>query len=490
MPSLPLMRLRSAAIGLLGLAIYAWSAEASAKGKPKKTCEVEVASGDTLSGIAAKHGVSEKALISGNPALKKNPNLLRVGQVVSVCVDPPDGGGSDSKSGKAKGKANASKPKRGRSCEGGGEITKHEVASGDTLSRIARTYAVKESSITRHNKALRADPNKLRVGQEINVCVSGGSVGSAKKSKACDYITPVHTHTVVPGEHLGQVAGRYGVRKRDLTKLNARLRKNPDMLRVGQSIRVCPVIAPRERTKISYTVQSGDNLGTIAQRYGLTPSELERYQRGKLKNPNALREGQSLTVWADGDVVEGFARIDRDKGKLKAGVQLPPGRHYVVKWEAGAWGTGKTVRVIQSAVASYKRKQPGGPKVHIGDISKRGGGKFRPHLSHQHGRDVDIGYVLEGKYAHEKRFHTAVNGNLDIARTWTLIKAFVDSGEVTYIFMDYRIQEKLYKYAQKRGYSEDTLDELFQYPRGKRRTHGLIRHWKGHHNHFHVRFRK
>ena len=472
---------------LLGLGLYTWAPEAAAKGKSKKVCEVEVSSGDTLSGIAAKHGVSEKALINGNPSLKKNPDLLRLGQMINVCVD--DGAAASPSAEKSKSKSK-SKPKRGKPCAGGGEITKHTVASGETLSRIARIYGVSDTAITRYNKTLRDNPNKLRVGQEIDVCVSGGSVGRAKKSKACDFITPIHTHTVVPGEHLGQIAGRYGVRKRDLTKLNARLRKNPDMLSVGQSIRVCPIIAPHERTKISYTVQSGDNLGKIAQRYGLTPSELERYQRGKLKNPNALREGQKLTVWVDGDVVEGFARIDRDKGKLKAGVQLPPGKHYVVKWEAGAWGAAKTIRVIQSAVASYKRKQPGGPKVHIGDISKRGGGKFPPHVSHQHGRDVDIGYVLKGKYAHEKRFKSANASNLDVARTWTLIKAFVDSDEVTYIFMDYRIQKLLYEHAKERGYSEDTLDELFQYPRGKRRTHGLIRHWKGHVNHFHVRFRK
>jgi hypothetical protein len=38
--------------------------------------------------------------------------------------------------------------------------------------------------------------------------------------------------------------------------------------------------------------------------------------------------------------------------------------------------------------------------------------------------------------------------------------------------------------------SQDDLDELFQYPRGKNRTRGIIRHSKGHVNHFHVRFRK
>jgi hypothetical protein len=56
--------------------------------------------------------------------------------------------------------------------------------------------------------------------------------------------------------------------------------------------------------------------------------------------------------------------------------------------------------------------------------------------------------------------------------------------------MDYRIQKLLYEYAEKKGVNEDTLDELFQYPRGRGRTHGLIRHWRGHSNHFHVRFRK
>ncbi|MEM6292316.1 MAG: penicillin-insensitive murein endopeptidase [Myxococcota bacterium] len=479
------MRLHPALLGLTALALYAWSPDAAAKGKKSaKSCEVTVAAGDTLSGIAAKNGVGEKQLIANNPALKKNPDLLRVGQTLDVCVDEP----KQSSSGSSK-KA-SDKIKQGPRCAGGGRITMHEVRKGDTLGKIARTYGVAETAVTNYNKALKANPNKLRVGQDVKVCVSSGSTGSVKKSKACDYVTPVHTHKVVPGEHLGQIAGRYGVRKRDLTKLNARLRKNPDLLFVGQTVRVCPIIAPREREQITYTVQSGDNLGSIAKRYGLTPKELERYQRGKLKNRNDLREGQKLTVWVDGKVVSGFANIDDNKGKLKAGVQLPPGRHYVVKWGAGAWGTGKTIRTIQSAIGSYKRKMPGGPKVHVGDISKRGGGVFKPHLSHQHGRDVDIGYVLKGKYAHEKRFHNANADNLDVPRTWTLIKAFLDSDEVTYIFMDYKIQKQLYDYAKKRGYSEDTLDELFQYPRGKRRTHGLIRHWKGHVNHFHVRFRK
>jgi LysM repeat protein len=296
---------------------------------------------------------------------------------------------------------------------------------------------------------------------------------------------------VVPGENLGSVAGRYGVRREDLQRWNSRVRKNPNLLSVGQTIRVCPEIAPRERSEITYTVQAGDSFGEIAQRYHLTRRELERFQRGKLENTSSLRVGQKLRVWVDGGTVAGFGGIDDDKGVLKAGVLLPPGKHYHIKWEAGAWGTSKTIRALQTAIAAYKTRMPGGPKVNIGDISKRGGGKFKPHRSHQHGRDVDIGYVLEGDDSKQTRFRAAHDKNLDVARTWRLIMSLIDTDEVVYVFVDYKIQELLYEYARdKRGASEEFLDEIFQYPRGRGRSHGIIRHWKGHTNHFHVRFRK
>ncbi|MCH9680636.1 MAG: penicillin-insensitive murein endopeptidase [Deltaproteobacteria bacterium] len=280
------------------------------------------------------------------------------------------------------------------------------------------------------------------------------------------------------------------MRRGDLQRWNSKLRKNPDLLSVGQRIRVCPEISPRTRKSIEYTVQPGDTLGAIAERYKLTSRELMRYQRGKLTDPSALRVNQKLRIWVDGGVVKGFGGIDRDKGVLRAGVQLPPGKHYHVKWSAGAWGTADSVRAIQTAVSAYKRRMPGGPKVHIGDISKKGGGKFKPHVSHQHGRDVDIGYVLKGDQANETRFRSATKSNFDVARTWRLLKSFLDTEQVTYIFVDYKLQKLLYEHAKSRGASEELLDELFQYPRGRRRAHGVIRHWKGHVNHFHVRFRE
>jgi LysM repeat protein len=506
--------MRAAHLGwLAGLAALWFAPDAVAK--PKASCEYTVVSGDTTSGIAAKHGLAQRRLVELNRALHADKDKLKLGQVLTVCDDVDD---ADIDADADADAAAATKKKKPRDdadddgktkaddtgpivkCGAGGRIVKHIVSSGDTLAQIALEYDVSERDIRNRNAALAADPNKLKLGQRLSICVVpeklelGGKTKPGKapkivKAKECGMETPLFLHEVVPGEHLGQIAGRYGVRKADLLRLNPSIRSNPDMLSVGKKVRVCPEIAPRERTRSAHTVVKGETLGSIALRYGLSPKELERFQRGKLEDANALREGQSLVVWVDGRIVAGFGARDVDTGVLKSGIQLAPGKNYVVKWEAGAWGTSKTITAIQQAASEYRRRSPSGPKVHVGDISKRGGGKFPPHLSHQHGRDVDVGYVLTGKDAHETKFRHANAKNLDVPRTWALVKAFIDTDEVTYIFMDHRIQKLLYEYAESKGVDEDTLDELFQYPRGRGRSHGIIRHWKGHANHFHVRFR-
>ena len=177
-------------------------------------------------------------------------------------------------------------------------------------------------------------------------------------------------------------------------------------------------------------------------------------------------------------------------GVLGQGLQLPPGLHYVVKRPDNAYGTPRTVRAIQEAVRAYRQKVSGGPQIHIGDLSRRGGGAFPPHLSHRHGRDVDVGYVLRGSEADDPRFRHAGPHNLDVARTWSLLRAFLEAGAAHYVFLDYGLQGLLYEHAIAEGIPPVRLAEVFQYPRGRHAPHGVVRHWRGHVNHFHVRFRE
>lgn len=173
---------------------------------------------------------------------------------------------------------------------------------------------------------------------------------------------------------------------------------------------------------------------------------------------------------------------------MSDGVKMPPGPGYVIKTPAHAWGTQRTVALLRDAVRAYARDNDG-PKVRIGDLSLPGGGPFPPHLSHREGRDVDIGYILRGPNANARYFHDVTATNLDEPRTWALIEAMLATGEVAYIFMDYEIQKRLYAHAEANGVESDRLGSLFQYPNGRRASRGIIRHWRSHRGHFHVRFR-
>lgn len=100
-----------------------------------------VKSGDTLSGIAEKHGVSLDAVIRANPQIS-NPNAIRPGQTVSL----PSGASAEARN--------------------------YTVASGDNLSSIGAEFGVSWQAIAQANQL--SNPNLIRVGQELLIPGGGG----------------------------------------------------------------------------------------------------------------------------------------------------------------------------------------------------------------------------------------------------------------------------------------------------------------------------
>ncbi len=110
--------------------------------------------GDTMSGIAARHGVSLSALTAANPQIR-NPNLIYPGQKINI----PGGG-----------KAAPSAP--------AGSYT---VRSGDTMSGIASRHGVSLPALTAANPQIR-NPNLIYPGQKINIPGGGKASGPAGPS--------------------------------------------------------------------------------------------------------------------------------------------------------------------------------------------------------------------------------------------------------------------------------------------------------------------
>ena len=154
---------------------------------PPTTSKYIVSKGDTLSGIANRHGM-------GTAELKKLNSLssdtIRLGQTLTV--------------------------------RGGGASVSHTVASGDTLYEIARRYSVSVESIKRSNAI---GGNTIQPGQKLKI-PSDGKGGVDNTTIA---------YQVRSGDTLSGISQKYGVTVAELKTWN---RLNNDSIRPGQKLQV------------------------------------------------------------------------------------------------------------------------------------------------------------------------------------------------------------------------------------------------------------
>jgi penicillin-insensitive murein endopeptidase len=169
-----------------------------------------------------------------------------------------------------------------------------------------------------------------------------------------------------------------------------------------------------------------------------------------------------------------------NRGSLLNGVEVEPSPFWSVVRPERSWATAETAGSIARAVNVVQRRFPGTPTLYIGDISRKRGGYLRPHRSHQSGRDADIGYYYRDGAAWYRR---ATAENLDCERTWALIEALIEAGDVEYIFIDRSVQSLLHEYAEDNGEDPAWLSVVFGNPRT-----AIVRHAGGHRTHLHVRF--
>lgn len=171
-----------------------------------------------------------------------------------------------------------------------------------------------------------------------------------------------------------------------------------------------------------------------------------------------------------------------NRGSLFNGVQMPASPHWRLVDPDRSWATQETVDALRLAIQSVVREFPNAPTLALGDMSKARGGYFRPHRSHQSGRDVDVGYYyLEGSAWYKQADATTLDRKL----TWALVKALLTQGSVEYLFVDNSVQTLLEEYALTVEPDRAWVHELFHPPV---KHESVLRHVAGHRTHMHVRF--
>lgn len=170
-----------------------------------------------------------------------------------------------------------------------------------------------------------------------------------------------------------------------------------------------------------------------------------------------------------------------NRGSLLNGVELTSAEDREVLNPERAWATANTADALERVAHALRRQYPDA-RLMVGDVSRKSGGYLGPHSSHQSGLDADLGYF----YSQGGHWYTRARAsNLDVERTWALVKALLSEGDVQYVFMDRSVQVLLSEHAEAEGADPKWLDALFEC-RGNRMA--VIRHRWGHTTHLHVRF--
>ena len=115
------------------------------------------------------------------------------------------------------------------------------------------------------------------------------------------------------------------------------------------------------------------------------------------------------------------------------------------------------VDLLHMAALEMRKTYPDTVPLVVGDLSARDGGPLPPHQSHQSGRDADV-----AMYPLDNELHRP------------FLRADEDNQKIIYDEVQITVPQQ-------------TLDEVFQYPRPRGTRKGIIRHAAGHANHMHVR---
>jgi LysM repeat protein len=190
----------------------------------------------------------------------------------------------------------------------------YTIVRGDTISGIAARYGLNTNTVLQLN-GLSAN-TIIYPGQRIKLTGSGTAPSApapAPKPAPSPAPSPAASsaasYTVVPGDTLGGIAARHGVSLSDVFTWNGL--NGRSIIYPGQKIKVgagtnAPAPAPAAPARAaapaapalantgSYTIKSGDTLGGIASRLGVSLSSL--LSANKLSMSTIIYPGQKLAI--------------------------------------------------------------------------------------------------------------------------------------------------------------------------------------------------
>ena len=148
----------------------------------------------------------------------------------------------------------------------------YRVKYGDTMSELAERFGVSSRQIRKWNGL---SSNRLYAGKSLTIY--GYANSSAMGDNARKTSATLNVYRVKAGDTISEIADKFGVTWVNIRKWN-NLRGNK--IYVGQKLKIYSEKGVNDVDVASdgdYTVRSGDNLGDLATRFGVSVSDLKKW---------------------------------------------------------------------------------------------------------------------------------------------------------------------------------------------------------------------
>lgn len=169
---------------------------------------------------------------------------------------------------------------------------RYKVRNGDSWWRISNRFGVPINVLKAVNNTRS---NLLRSGQHIIIPASGSTGQAVASATTKEYAKQRATYTVQRGDTLSQIAKQYNVNLSTLMASNGI--GNPRSLRAGQKLYIPGRTQASESQgrQVNYQVRSGDTLWSIARRFGVQATDLQRWN--DISANQIIRPGDRLRVF-------------------------------------------------------------------------------------------------------------------------------------------------------------------------------------------------
>ena len=183
-------------------------------------------------------------------------------------------------------------------------IVYHKIRRGETLGLIAAKYGVSVNQLRDWNNI---SGNKIMSGTNLRIYPDGTSNNIAVNETKNTVTTKnnLYKYKVKKGDNLSQIADKFGVSIQQVKKWNNISGNN---IAAGKTLKIYNSTASSSygdnTTKNSsnvnyYKIKPGDSIGSIAEKYGVKVSEIQKWNN---ISGNKILAGSTLKIYSDANV--------------------------------------------------------------------------------------------------------------------------------------------------------------------------------------------